>query len=167
MVQRCVAEDRIARAGRTRPHKLDTGALIPGTTMVDFYRESQGDVGWRGPASLLRLDKDEGTAILSYHKVDHISQAYVTFDHTPGVFFSLGEQQRNDLDWIGDVADKISPYKPVVVGWIPEIKNHCTSWKRASSSSLAYHEAWTKIVAIGRLSLIRMSEAPFSVKEFE
>ena len=66
MVQRAVAEDRIARAGRTRPHKLDTNIPVPGTTTIDFYREIQGDVGWRGPATLLRLDKDEGTAILTY-----------------------------------------------------------------------------------------------------
>ena len=66
MVQRAVAEDRIARAGRSRTHQLDTNALVPGTTTIDFYCEVQGDVGWRGPATLLRLDKDEGTAILTY-----------------------------------------------------------------------------------------------------
>ena len=61
------AEDRIARAGRTRTHQLDTNALAPGTSTIDFYREVQGDVGWRGPATLLRLDKDESTAVLSPH----------------------------------------------------------------------------------------------------
>ena len=55
-------EDRIARANRTRPHQLNLDELIAGTSEVEFYREVQGDPGWRGPALLLRLDADEGVA---------------------------------------------------------------------------------------------------------
>ena len=39
----------------TRSHRLDTASLVPGTTEIDLYREVQGDVGWRGPALLLKL----------------------------------------------------------------------------------------------------------------
>ena len=65
-VQQAIVEDRTARAHRTRAHRLDTTALVPGTSEVEFYREVQGDVGWRGPALLLRLDPDEGIAIIQY-----------------------------------------------------------------------------------------------------
>ncbi len=38
-----------------------------GTSEVEFYREVQGEPGgWRGPALLLRLDTEEGTAVIQY-----------------------------------------------------------------------------------------------------
>lgn len=65
-VQQAIVEDRTARANRTRSHRLDTTTLVPGTSEIEFYRDMQGDVGWRGPALLLRLDADEGTAVIQY-----------------------------------------------------------------------------------------------------
>ena len=64
--QQAVAEDRVARAGRSRPHKLDITEMVAGTTEIEFYREVKNDIGWRGPALLLRLDADEGVAIIQY-----------------------------------------------------------------------------------------------------
>ena len=61
-----VIEDRLARANRTKPHQLNLGELIAGTSEVEFYREVQGDPGWRGPALLLRLDADDGVAVVQY-----------------------------------------------------------------------------------------------------
>ena len=58
MVQRAVAEDRVARANRSRPHQLRLSELVPGTTLVDYYREVNGDVGWRGPAELLKVSRE-------------------------------------------------------------------------------------------------------------
>ena len=150
MVQRAVAEDRIARAGRTRPHKLDTSTLIPGTAAIDFYREVQGDVGWRGPATLLRLDKDEGTGILTYQGRPYLVSLRHIRAHTPGVFLVMDNQQSNDFFSGCGMAMKLSPFKAVTVGWVPEYSNHCLSWRRASTSSLSYSEAWSKIVSLGK-----------------
>ena len=61
-----VIEDRVARAARTRTHQLDLDQLIAGTSEVEFYREVKNDPGWRGPALLLRLDADDGVAIIQY-----------------------------------------------------------------------------------------------------
>ena len=62
-----INEDRIARASRSRPRHLDTQDLIMGTSEVEFYRENPGDPGgWRGPALLLRLETEEGTAVVQY-----------------------------------------------------------------------------------------------------
>ena len=150
MVQRAVAEDRIARAGRTRPHQLDTNTLVPGTSTIDFYREVQGDVGWRGPATLLRLDKDEGTAILTYQGRPYLVSLRRIRPHTPGVFLVMDSTQTTDFQWLQAMVVKLSPHKAVTVGWVPEISNHCISWRRASSSSLSYSDAWAKIVSLGK-----------------
>ena len=37
--------------------------MTPGTSQVDIFREVQGDVGWRGPAELLKIDAEEGNAV--------------------------------------------------------------------------------------------------------
>ena len=60
-VQQAIIEDRIARAARTRPHQLDQG-LIAGTSEVEYYRDDH----WRGPAMLLRIDADDGVAVIQY-----------------------------------------------------------------------------------------------------
>lgn len=65
-VQHAIAEDRVARASRTRPHQLEVTSLVAGTSEVEFYREVEKDPGWRGPALLLRLDSDDGTAVIQY-----------------------------------------------------------------------------------------------------
>ena len=41
-VHRAVAEDRIARANRTRTHQVDIGAMVPGTTQLDFFWDRKG-----------------------------------------------------------------------------------------------------------------------------
>ena len=64
--QQAVVEDRVARASRTRPHQLDLSTLTAGTSEVEFYREVKNDPGWRGPALPLRLDADEGVAVIQY-----------------------------------------------------------------------------------------------------
>ena len=64
--QQAVIEDRVARASRTRPHQLEVGELVAGTSEVESYREVKNDQGWRGAALLLRLDADEGAANIQY-----------------------------------------------------------------------------------------------------
>lgn len=63
-VHQAVAEDRVARASRSRSHQLEISQLVPGTSEVEFHRDVPGDPGWRGPALLLRLDASEGTAAI-------------------------------------------------------------------------------------------------------
>ena len=61
-----IIEDRVARANRHCPHQLETDKLTAGVSEVEYYREVAGDPGWRGPALLLRLDQDEGVAVIQY-----------------------------------------------------------------------------------------------------
>ena len=148
MVQRAVAEDRIARANRTRTHQLKLGEMVPGVTRVDFHRETQGDVGWRGPAELLKINSEEGTAILSYQGRPYLVSLRHIRAHQAGVFVVLSKDQLGDLMELMHLTEKLSPYKVVTIGWVPEKKGDLTTWKRASTSSLAYAEIWPKIVRL-------------------
>ncbi|CAE7721255.1 unnamed protein product [Symbiodinium sp. CCMP2592] len=150
MVHQAVAEDRIARANRTRPHQLKVGELIPGTTKVDFHREVQGDVGWRGPAELLKLDVQEGTAILSYQGRPYLVSLRHIRPHQAGVFVSFSEPQAEAFNGLRKLVEELSPYKVTTVGWLTEQQGDLTMWRRASTSSLAFADTWTKIVSVGK-----------------
>jgi hypothetical protein len=91
-VQQAIVEDRIAKAQNTRPHQLDLSELVAGTTVVEILRPTPGDPGWRGPAELLKIDAENGTAIVEHqgipYKVSlrHVRKAQssimYTFEHT-------------------------------------------------------------------------------------
>ncbi|CAE7557756.1 RE2, partial [Symbiodinium sp. CCMP2456] len=121
MVQRAVAENRIARANRTRTHQLKIGELVPGVTRVDFHRETQGDVGWRGPAELLKINKDEGTAILSYQGCPYLVSLRHIRPHQAGVFVVLNKEQVGDLMELKHLTEKLSPYKIASVNQFPRL----------------------------------------------
>ena len=60
-----IMENRIARAGHTRPQRVPLEELQAGTSEVEFHREDADGFGWRGPALLLKLN-DNGSAIVEY-----------------------------------------------------------------------------------------------------
>ncbi|OLP96718.1 Acyl-CoA-binding domain-containing protein 6 [Symbiodinium microadriaticum] len=150
MVQRAVAEDRVARANRSRPHQLRLSELVPGTTLVDYYREVNGDVGWRGPAELLKVSREEGTAILSYQGRPYLVSLRHIRPHQAGVFVTLSQVQEGDFNFLRTLVEKISPYKVMTVGWIVEHKDGCTMWRRSATSSLSYQETWGHITSVAR-----------------
>ena len=119
-------------------------------SLIDFYREYQGDVGWRGPAELLRLSQTEGTAIISYQGRPYLVSLRHIRPHAAGVFVTLHQSQKDDFQWFKNVIETLSPYKAVTIGWVPEVKNGCTTWRRASTTSLSYDEAWTRLVSLSK-----------------
>ena len=150
MVQRAVAEDRIARANRTRTQQLALEELIPGVTRVDFHRETQGDLGWRGPAELLKVNKDEGTAILSYQGRPYLVSLRHIRPHQAGVFVTFTDGQEAVFLELQQIVEKLTPYKTVTIGWVPITKDGLTIWHRASSTSLAYKDVWSKVVSLAK-----------------
>ena len=150
MVHKAIAEDRVARANRTRPQQLRLGELKPGVSLVDYYREVQDDVGWRGPAELLRISQTEGTAIISYQGRPYLVALRHIRPHAAGVFVTLNNEQKDDFQWFKNIVEKMAPYKTVTIGWVPEVKDGCASWRRESTSSLAYEEAWSKLVSLSK-----------------
>ena len=150
MVHQTVAEDRLARANRTRPHQLNVGELVPGTTKVDFHREVQGDVGWRGPAELLKVDASEGTAILSYQGRPYLVSLRHIRPHQAGVFVTFTGSQVEAFQKLQKLVEKLSPYKVTTIGWLTERQGDLTLWRRASTSSLAFTETWSRITNVGK-----------------
>ena len=61
-----IVEDRVARAGHTRPQRLPTEDMKPGVTEIEFHREDADGLGWHGPGLLLKL-QENGSAIVEYH----------------------------------------------------------------------------------------------------
>ena len=60
-----------------------------------------------------------------------------------------GEQEACFLE-LQKLAEQMSPYKAVTIGWVPITKNGLTTWTRASSSSLAYKDLWPRVVSLAR-----------------
>ena len=150
-VQKAVAEDRIARAkSDEKLSNWDLGELVPGVTRIDFHRETQGDVGWRGPAELLKVNKEEGTAIISYQGRPYLVSLRHIRPHQAGVFVVISENQEASFLELQRIAEQLSPYKAITIGWVPLVRNGVTTWTRASTTSLSYHDTWPKIVSLAR-----------------
>lgn len=116
-----VVEDRVARASRTRPHQLDLGTLTAGISEVEFYREVRDD--W-GPALLLRLDADEGVAVIQYQGKPYL----VALRHIRpfrGIHQVAVQQPEVDetLNWLMRYVESLTDDKLYLYGWVLD-KNH-------------------------------------------
>ena len=117
--QQAIAEDRVARAARTRPHQLDVQSLVAGTSEVEFYREVKKDPGWRGPALLLRLDNDEGVAVIQYQgkpylvALRHI-RPFRGIYHLEVQNHTVDEALRKLMVYVENMTE----YKVYLYGWI-------------------------------------------------
>eukprot|EP00435_Cladocopium_sp_Y103_P048511 s541_g14.t1 len=113
-VQTSIYEERLLRAGRTRPQQVDVSAMVPGTTQVEIFREdpSQSGHGWRGPAQLLDLDEGNGTVIVKYQGRPYL----MSIRHIRpfrGHFFNQDHhhQQEQALHDMQSTIDSTTPYK--------------------------------------------------------
>ena len=123
--QQAVVEDRVARASRTRPHQLDLSTLTAGTSEVEFYREVKNDPGWRGPALLLRLDADEGVAVIQYQGKPYLVSLRFIRPYR-GIY--MVEVQKPETDeTISKMmrVEAMSDYKVYMYGWI---RNRQDKW---------------------------------------
>eukprot|EP00435_Cladocopium_sp_Y103_P056006 s391_g18.t1 len=134
--QQAVIEDRVARAARTRPHQLEVDSLVAGTSEVEFYREVKKDPGWRGPALLLRLDADEGVAVIQYQGKPYL----VSLRHIrpfKGIYHMevQSPQLEDSLRKLMKYVENMTEYKIYLYGWIKK-KNE--SWIKLPKNN---HEA--------------------------
>ena len=60
----------------------------------------------------------------------------------------MNHDQEDDLKYLRDLVEKMSPYKAVTVGWIVEKNEELTLWRKASTSSLAFEKTWTHVVSL-------------------
>lgn len=136
-----VAEDRIARAGRSRPHQLDITEMVAGTTEIEFYREVKNDIGWRGPALLLRLDADEGVAVIQYRGKPYLValrfiRPYRGIYHvelqTPDV--------DNALEKIMRYVEMHTEYKIHIYGWIMKKNGQWTRLPKSHDEAIKIYQ---------------------------
>ena len=116
--------------------------------MVDFHREVNGDCGWRGPAELLKLDRQEGTAILSYQGRPYLVSLRHIRAHQAGVFLAGNQAPVDELKYLKDLTMSLSPYKVVTVGFIREYKDGVITRRQSSSSSLILDDVWKHVVKV-------------------
>eukprot|EP00913_Durusdinium_trenchii_P020164 g18946.t1 len=133
-----ILEDRILRAGRTRPEKLDLSNLIVGSTQVDIDRDD-GNYGWRGPALLLKINDADGTCAVEYQGRPYLmSLRHIRVYR--GSFFShcfdddVEKICEQDLLSLQQLVEESNPYKLHTIGFL---------LKNASNASLE----WTKVPA--------------------
>ena len=154
-VQQAIVEDRTARANRTRSHRLDTASLVPGTTEVDLYREVQGDVGWRGPALLLKLDADEGVAIVEYRgrpylvAIRHIRPHARTFN-VEQRSLKLSDQSEDELFVLMKMTESLPPLSKRMIGFILEYKVTGMAWRQTPSLEHFNEQMFEKAKVVSR-----------------
>ena len=148
-----VIEDRVARATRTRTHQLDLDQLIAGTSEVEFYREVKNDPGWRAPALLLRLDADDGVAIIQYQGKPYlVALRHIRF--YKGIFhLTLPNMDTEDaLRELMRFVESLTEYKMNIYGrlkrngkwrFFPREDDHATKiilWVRRIYKGLSKHQ---------------------------
>ena len=154
-VQQAIVEDRTARANRTRSHRLDTASLVPGTTEVDLYREVQGDVGWRGPALLLKLDADEGVAIVEYRgrpylvAIRHIRPHAQTY-HSEQQSLKLSDQAEDALFVLMKMTESLPPQSKRMIGFMLEHKVTGMVWRQMPSAEHFNEQMFEKCKAVSQ-----------------
>ncbi|CAE7218696.1 unnamed protein product [Symbiodinium sp. CCMP2592] len=156
-IQQAISEDRVARANRTRTNQLDIGSLVPGTSSVDIYREVAGDVGWRGPAELLKIDAQEGNAVVQYQGRPYLVGLRHLRLHEATSFVVLPEDVQNSIRELRTMAEAQRPYKVSIVGWILDHSDQQHVWRRSSSSFSQYEEIMQHATAASR----HFSDRPF------
>ena len=132
--QSSVLEERIVRAGRTRPQHVDTSTMVPGTTQIEIFREDPANTGhgWRGPATLLDLDESNGTVIVKYQGRPYL----MSIRHIRpfrGHFFLLDEHQLQEeaMLRLQSVVESSTPHRMHSLGHIYQknSKTEAFEWK--------------------------------------
>ena len=91
---------------------------------MEFYREVKDDLGWRGPALLLRWDADEGVAVIQYQGKPYLV-ALCHIRPFRGIYHLTVQQPEVDemLNRLMRYVESLTDYKAYWYGWILD-KNH-------------------------------------------
>ena len=156
-IQQAIAEDRVSRANRTRTHQLDMSTMVPGTTQVDIFREVAGDVGWRGPAELLKIDSSEGNAIVQYQGRPYLVGLRHLRLHEATSFAVFPPGVQDAVHDLRGMAEEQRPYKVSIVGWLLNCQDGQHLWRRASNMFPHYEDVMAKATLVAR----HLSDRPF------
>ena len=128
-VQQAIAEDRVARASHSRPQKVDTSELTPGTSMVEIHRGES----WRGPAVLLEVNENEGTAIVRHQGKPYLLPLRFVRPFR-GVFFNMDTTAGTTLHQMMAMIEAAQPYKQHFLGYKLILRHDGAHWKNIPST---------------------------------
>ena len=151
-IHRCVVEDRLARASHARTQQHDLAALRLGSKTVDVFRPPQvrGESGWRGPADLLQVDVNNGTAVIIWQGRPYLLPLRHVRCHLPVVtalsIFAAGMMDQEELigDMISfmDLVDNNSYGKLINQGLVYDSRDRLrlvpTDWKDEATTPKLY-----------------------------
>ena len=130
----CIVEDRLARANHARIQQHDLAPLRIGSKTVDVFRPPQvrGESGWRGPADLLQVDSNNGTAVIVWQGRPYLLPFRHIRCHLPVVtalsIFAAGMVDQgeliNDMIRFMDIVDSLAPDEPWPAG-SPFMLSYC------------------------------------------
>ena len=117
-IQQSIAEDRIARATRSRPQKLDTAELTAGTSQLEIHR----DGNWRGPATLLEVNEDEGTAVVKYQGRPYLMPLRFVRPFQ-GIYFNM-DTNHEEIYQVMKMVEESQQYKQYFLGYKMILESH-------------------------------------------
>jgi hypothetical protein len=123
--QGAILESRIARANRSRPHRLALEDMVPGTTSIEIFREDGSGQGWRGPAVLLKVHEEAGNAIVEFQGKPYLMSLRHIRPLRDSFLIYLNENSSltsTDVEKAAkrmkQVVEECSPFRPFAVGEI-------------------------------------------------
>ena len=146
--QAAILESRIARANRSRPQRLAVEDIQPGTTKVEIFRDDGQGHGWRGPATVLQLNAEAGTAIVEYQQrpyilpLRHVRPLRESFlclhqdaELTSSTTTTPGKEAliTETISRMKQVVEQVNPYRPYTFGEILHEKDDNYKWKKYPS----------------------------------
>eukprot|EP00435_Cladocopium_sp_Y103_P007263 s3374_g2.t1 len=131
--QAAILESRIARANRSRPQRLPIESMVPGTTKVEIFRDDGGGYGWRGPATVLKINEAAGTAIVEFQQRPYLVGLRHLRPLRESFFAFLSEstattsgEAEQALRRLKLMVEQCAPYRPFTMGEILKTENHET-----------------------------------------
>ncbi|CAE8712610.1 unnamed protein product [Polarella glacialis] len=125
-IQRSIMEDRLARAQHVRPQQHDIKDFIPRVTAVDLYRQParKGESGWRGPADLLDINPENGTAVVRHQGYPYTVPLRHVRKHTELYNTQVHEEEDvNSLFRLMDIVDGVTEGKTFIQGLVLNNEN--------------------------------------------
>ena len=122
--QAAILESRIARANRSRPQRLRVEDLVPGTTTVEIFREDGSGQGWRGPATILKIDEEAGNAVVDFQgkpyllglrHVRPLRDSFHIHFNTSSSTSTVADAEKA-ITAMKEVVESSTPYRPFTMG---------------------------------------------------
>ena len=155
--QASILEDRVTRASRSRPEKVDLSQMVVGSTTVEIYRED-GNHGWRGPALLLKVNESEGSCIVEYQGRPYLTSLRHIRPFRGSFMIYHSDNKTYDLDdnlmKLQKMVEECAPHKMHIIGQLMKIdtKQHTRQVQQVPIQMTPQdHQVLEQAIAVGKL----------------